>query len=109
MEGADENDELLIVFIFLDAGVFMPSSSLFSPPPLSCLTLLIQPSDCFPCRLMLPTILIDYQCSPKATVFLEFPKNSLGKFFYFPLLKLYQNLQFEKLRKATPHTPPSPL
>ena len=31
-------------------------------------------------------------------------KNSLAKFFHFPLLKLYQNLKVFKLTKGTPHT-----
>ena len=30
------------------------------------------------------------------------PKNSLAKVFHFPLLKLYQNLNFLKLTKGTP-------
>ena len=35
-------------------------------------------------------------------------KTSLAKFFHFPLLKLYQHLNFFKLTKGTPHTGPTP-
>ena len=60
-------------------GVFISSSSWFSPPPLNCL----------------PTI-------P------ENPKNCLANAFHVPLLKLYQHLNFFKLTKGTPHTGPTP-
>ena len=35
-------------------------------------------------------------------------KTSLAKFFHFPLLKLYQHLNFFKLTKGTPHRGPTP-
>ena len=81
---------------FASIQYLLSSSSWFSPPPLNCLILLTNPFDGFSSGLMLPTI-------PQN------PKNSLAKVFHFPLLKLYQNLNFFKLKKGTPHrglTPP---
>ena len=36
------------------------------------------------------------------------PKSALAKAFYFPLFKLYQNLNFFKLTKGAPHKGPTP-